>query len=375
MDAPSVRKIIHVDMDAFYASVEVRDNPSLKGKPVVVGGSPDSRGVVAAASYEAREFGIHSAMPASRARRLCPQAVFLQPDFTRYRAASAGIRAVFERYTALIEPLALDEAFLDVTENFLGEPSATRIAERIKQEIFTEVGLTASAGVSINKFLAKIASDEDKPDGLFVITPEQVDGFLEHLSLGKVPGIGKITQRQLADLGLETCGQLRKQPLAWLEKVFGRRGEEFYWLARGVDNRPVVAHRKRKSISIEDTFQEDHGEPEWLMERLAELAKGLEKRAASAGVKGRTLTLKLRLADFRIHTRSRTEKDYMVDAAVMLQIGQQLFEASGLLGQKLRLMGLGLSHLDIDEEPLDTKGQLEFPFITREKSEAPQGVQ
>ncbi len=363
MDRGTQRKIIHVDMDAFYASVEIRDDPSLRGRPVLVGGTPEGRGVVAAASYEARKFGIHSAMPASRAVRLCPQAVFLRPDFVKYREVSQHIREIFHRYTELVEPASLDEAYLDVTRNKQESPSATWIARDIKRAIREETALTASAGVSVNKFLAKIASEEKKPDGLFVIRPEQVSRFLEQLPLGKVPGIGKVTQQVFADLSVLTCGQLRLMSRSDLEQHFGKRGGYFYRLARGQDDRPVETHRVRKSISVEDTFAEDHGEPEWLMVKLAELAERLEKRAAASDVKGRTLTLKLRLADFNSHTRSMTLPHPVNEAAQMLALGKQLYADSGLAGRKLRLLGLGLSHLDTDEEERETAhGQMELPL-------------
>ena len=364
MSTSASRKIIHVDMDAFYASVEMRDNPALRGKPVVVGGSPESRGVVAAASYEARAFGVRSAMPASQARRICPQAVFLPPDFTKYRAASAQIRAIFHQYTDLVEPVSLDEAYLDVTENKVAEPSATKIAQQIKTEIFAQTGLTASAGVSVNKFLAKIASDERKPNGLFVVRPEEVKRFLEHLPVKKVPGIGRVTQQLLAEHGLDTCGQMLAMGLAELERHFGRRGREFYLLAQGIDDRPVVPHRPRKSISIEDTFSEDHDEPEWLLDRLKELSEGLEKRTAKAGVRGRTVTLKLRLSDFQIRTRSKTGEEFISDGKRIFELGRQLYTESGLVGQKLRLIGIGLSQLEGSEENHEDEVQLSLPFPT-----------
>ena len=355
-----LRKIIHVDMDAFFASVEVRDEPALRGLPVVVGGSPDSRGVVMAASYEARRFGIHSAMPCSRAARLCPQATFLPPNFKKYRAVSSQIREIFDRYTDLVEPLSLDEAYLDVTQNHLQSPSATWIARDIKRVIFQETALTASAGVASNKFLAKVASDEKKPDGLFVIPPEDVPGFLINLPLGKVPGIGRVTLQAFGDLGVSTCGELQALPMAQLTGQFGKRGEYFYRIARGIDERPVEAHREAKSLSIEDTFPEDHDDQEWLLAKVGELAEGLEKRLRAAGVRGRTLTLKLRLADFRILTRSTTLAEHFDDAPTLKKLGTELFLHSGVVGKKFRLLGLGLSHLDKEEGT--RRDQLELPW-------------
>ena len=358
-----LRKIIHVDMDAFYASVEIRDHPALRGLPVVVGGSPDSRGVVAAASYEARRFGIHSALACSRAYRLCPQAVFIPPDFPKYRAVSGEIRSVFHRYTDLVEPLSLDEAYLDVTENRLGEPSATRLARTIKADILRETALTASAGVAPNKFLAKIASDERKPDGLFVISPREVAAFVNTLPLGKVPGIGKATLAAMNDLGLATCGDLEALSLAELTHRFAKRGAFFYRIARGVDDRPVEPGRERKSVSIEDTFPEDRAEPEWLAERLDELSAGLARRMLAAGVKGRTLTLKLRTADFHTITRSITLPEATGDEAVIREQAAHLFAQSGLAGQKLRLLGLGLSQLDNAPPAPGAESQLGFPWV------------
>jgi DNA polymerase-4 len=362
MGEGTVRKIIHIDMDAFYASVEIRDTPALRGLPVVVGGSPEGRGVVAAASYEARRYGIHSAMPSARAYRLCPEAVFIRPSFDKYRAVSRRIREIFHRYTDLVEPLSLDEAYLDVTENRMGNPSATWIAQDIKRAIYEETGLTASAGVSVNKFLAKIASDEKKPDGLFVIRPEEVSRFLKDLPLSKVPGVGRVTQGAFAEMGLHTCGQLRAMPLAELEHRFGKRGDYFYRLARGRDDRPVEPTRERKSISIEDTFSEDHDEAEWLLAKLEELARGLEQRAKSAGVSGRTVTVKMRLADFRIITRSFTGPDYLDDAPRVLELAARLYRESGMAGRKLRLLGIGLSQLDSREAPPADERQLALPL-------------
>ena len=360
---PQVRKIVHIDMDAFFASVEMRDNPALRGLPLVVGGSPNSRGVVAAASYEARRFGIHSAMACSRAYRLCPQAVFVSPNFEKYRAVSEEIRAIFHRVTDRVEPLSLDEAFLDVTENRLGNPSATRIAEAIRADILRETSLTASAGVAPNKFLAKIASDERKPDGLFVIRPQDVAAFVKILPLGKVPGIGKATLAAFEALGMTTCGQLESLSLAELTHRFGKRGAYFHRIARGVDDRPVEPHRERKSVSIEDTFAEDHDDPDWLLERLAELSVGLARRMVSAGVKGRTLTVKLRTAGFRTITRSITLAAYTDEEGTIGERARELFRNSGLMGEKLRLLGLGLSQLDNAPPEPGQESQMAFPWV------------
>src|SRR5215472_8000012 len=248
------RKIIHVDMDAFYASVEQRDNPDLRGKPVVVAWK-GNRSVVCAASYEARAFGVRSAMPAVRAERLCPTGIFLAPDFTRYRDVSKSVREIFKRHTDLIEPLSLDEAYLDVTENKTGLPTATLVARTIREQIRQELNLTASAGVAPNKFLAKLASDWRKPDGLFVIQPEAVDAFLLPLSVGRLPGVGKVNEEKLAKLGIRMVGELRRLELAALEGQFGRFGLRLHELSRGVDNSEVVPNRPTQSISVEDTFE------------------------------------------------------------------------------------------------------------------------
>lgn len=357
-----VRKIIHIDMDAFFASVEVRDNPALRGQPVVVGGSPDSRGVVAAASYEARVFGIHSAMPCARAYRLCPQAVFLRPNFEQYREVSRQIRDIFFRYTSLVEPLSLDEAYLDVTENHLGNPSATRIAQAIKAEILEKTGLTASAGVAPNKFLAKIASDEKKPNGLFVIRPQDVSNFVKTLPLRKVPGVGKATQEIFDAMGVHTCGELESLSLAELNHRFGKRGTWFHRIAKGIDDRPVESERKTKSVSVEDTFAEDHDDPAWLSGQLEELTGRLAARLRKAGLKGRTVTLKLRTSDFHTVTRSSTLPGHTDDEGEILARVRELFQASGLMGQNFRLLGVGMHQLDNDAPAEEDPMQLGFPW-------------
>ena len=365
MDGERTRKIIHIDMDAFYASVEIRDEPTLRGRPVVVGGSPQGRGVVAAASYEARKFGIHSAMACSRAQRLCPQVVFLRANFEKYRSVSRQIRDIFHRYTHLVEPLSLDEAYLDVTENLVHSPSATWVAQDIKSAIYSETALTASAGVSTNKFLAKIASDEKKPDGLFVIRPQDVRRFLENLPLGKVPGVGRVTQQTFAAMNIHTCGDLQALTLEELNARFGKRGGYFYRLARGEDDRPVEPHRERKSISIEDTFAEDHDEEDWLLAKLRELTAGLEERCKPNGLEGRTVTLKMRLANFRIITRSITGLDYLGDAAAILPLATRLYRESGVAGQQLRLLGVGLAQLNTESKaapPPEDSRQLGLPL-------------
>ncbi|BDV37081.1 DNA polymerase IV [Methylocystis bryophila] len=299
------RKIIHIDMDAFYASVEQRDNPALRGKPVAVGGA-GGRGVVAAASYEARAFGVRSAMPSVTARRKCPQLLFVPPRFEVYRQVSRQIRAIFAEHTPLIEPLSLDEAYLDVTENLKGVASATRLAEEIRAKIRAETGLTASAGVSYNKFLAKIASDYRKPDGLFVITPQMGPGFVEALEIGRFHGIGPVTRAKMNKLGVSTGKDLRAQSLEFLERHFGKAGAYFYSIARGIDARPVRPDRVRKSLGAERTFAEDLFTLDAAQAALAPILEKVWRASESAGLAARTITLKVKFADFRQITRART---------------------------------------------------------------------
>jgi len=348
-----IRKIIHADMDAFYASVEQRDDPQLRGKPVIVAWKA-TRSVVCAASYEARAFGVHSAMPAGRAERLCPTAVFVAPDFTRYRSVSNSVREIFKRHTDLIEPLSLDEAYLDVTENKTGLPTATLVARTIREQIRQELNLTASAGVAPNKFLAKLASDWKKPDGLFVIQPEEVDAFLLTLPVGRLPGVGKITEEKLAKLGIKIVGELRGFELAKLENEFGRYGVRLYELARGIDENPVVPNRPTQSISVEDTFQQDVLLPETepMIRRLAEKlwsASRKEERIA------RTVVLKLKTSEFKILTRSYTPNSPPSSCKELTEIALKLRERVDLdPQQRYRLVGVGLSNFrDVEE----TSGQ------------------
>jgi len=349
MKPMSVRKIIHLDMDAFYASVEQRDDPSLRGKPVVVAWR-GNRSVVCAASYEARIFGVRSAMPAMRAERLCPEAVFIPPDFVRYRAASRSAREIFKRHTDLIEPLSLDEAYLDVTANKTDLPTATRVARIIREQIREELQLTASAGVAPNKFLAKIASDWRKPNGLFVIQPEDVDTFLSPLPVGRIPGVGKVTEKGLAEIGVKTVGDLRTLELTMLESHFGRYGVRLYELGRGIDHNPVVPDRPTKSISAEDTFPQDVplGETEPMIRRLAErvwAASTKESRIA------RTVVLKLKTKEFDILTRSLTPVRPPSSCEELTSIALSLLERVGLGSQqKFRLVGVGLHNFREPEE-------------------------
>jgi len=343
-----MRKIVHIDMDAFYASVEQRDDPQLCGKPVIVAWR-GNRSVVCAASYEARKFGVRSAMPAVQAERLCPNAVFLPPDFPRYRAVSRQVRDVLRRHTDLIEPLSLDEAYLDVTENKTGLPTATQVARTIREQIRTELQLTASAGVAPNKFLAKIASDWKKPNGLFVIQPEEVDAFLLPLPVGRLPGVGKVTEEKLRGLDVHTIADLRRIDLSELETRFGRYGVRLYELARGVDDNKVVPDRPTQSISAEDTFEHDVplAETEHMIRRLAELtwaASRNERRIA------RTVVLKLKTAEFKILTRSHTPLSPPSSCEELTAIALSLRERVALgPQQRFRLVGVGLCNfLDLE---------------------------
>jgi DNA polymerase-4 len=344
----ALRKIIHVDMDAFYASVEQRDDPSLRGKPVVVAWR-GNRSVVCAASYEARRYGVRSAMPATRAERLCPEAIFIPPDFVRYRAVSRQTRDIFKRHTDLIEPLSLDEAYLDVTENKTGLPTATRVARAIRAQIREELNLTASAGVAPNKFLAKIASDWRKPDGLFVIQPEDVDTFLLPLPVGRLPGVGKVTEARLEKLGVRTVGDLRAHSLEEMEARFGRHGQRLWELARGIDENPVVPDRPTQSISAEDTFEHDLplAETELLIRRLAEKTWAASRKESRVA---RTVVLKLKTSDFRILTRSLTPASPPASLDELTSIALALRERVHMgAQQRFRLVGVGLSNFQEPE--------------------------
>jgi DNA polymerase IV len=338
-----VRKIIHCDMDAFYASVEQRDDPRLRGKPVIVAWK-GQRSVVCAASYEARAFGVRSAMPATRAERLCPDAIFIAPDFTRYRAVSRDVREIFKRHTDVIEPLSLDEAYLDVTTNKTGIPTATLVARTIREQIREELNLTASAGVAPNKFLAKLASDWRKPDGLFVIQPEEVDAFLLPLPVGRLPGVGKVNEEKLAKLGVKTVGELRSLERGKLERGFGRYGVRLYELARGIDENAVVPDRPTKSISVEDTFQEDVllADTEPLIRRLAEKLWSASRKESRIP---RTVVLKLKTREFKILTRSHTPDDPPSSCDELTDIALKLRERVDLgPQQRYRLVGVGFSN-------------------------------
>lgn len=344
-DEAGLRKIIHVDMDAFYASVEQRDDPELRGKPLAVGGS-SGRGVVAAASYEARRFGVKSAMPSARAVRLCPELIFRKPRFDVYKAVSDQIRAIFLDYTPLVEPLSLDEAYLDVTADQKGLGSATRIAQEIRRRIRQETGLTASAGVSYNKFLAKLASDQNKPDGLCIIRPGEGAQFVAGLPVGRFHGVGPRGAEKMASLGIRTGADLASRDLAFLRAHFGSFAEYLFRAARGIDLRAVRANRIRKSVGGERTFFENIEDPDALRETMDTIIDIVWERIERAGAQGRTVTLKLRYADFRTLTRARSVMPRVADKAMFGRLGHALLEEMMPLPQPVRLMGLTLSSLE-----------------------------
>jgi DNA polymerase-4 len=357
--APPQRKIIHVDMDAFYASVEQRDNPELRGRPVAVGGGV--RGVVAAASYEARRFGIRSAMPAVTAKRRCPDLVFVKPRFDAYRAVSQQIRAIFADYTPLVEPLSLDEAYLDVTEDLKGIGIATRIAEEIRARIRAETGLTASAGVSYNKFLAKLASDQNKPDGLCVVTPARGEAFVAGLPVKRFHGVGPRTAEKMARLRIETGADLRAQSLAFLTHNFGSSGEYYYNLARGICHRQVRPDRPYKSISAEDTFLEDLSEDEALLAEMERIGGTVWRRIEEKGLAGRTVALKVKYRDFQIVTRARSLERAVSGQGEFIELGRGLLRGLLPVAKPVRLLGLGLSNLG-EGDASAGPGELELPL-------------
>lgn len=354
--ARGLRKIIHVDMDAFFASVEQRDNPELRGKPIAVGGA-GGRGVVAAASYEARKFGVRSAMPSVTAKRLCPDLIFVRHRFDAYKEASRTIRKVFERYTPHVEPLSLDEAYLDVTDDLLGIGSATRIAQLIRQEIRARTGLTASAGVSYNKFLAKLASDQNKPDGMCVIRPGEGADFVAALPVRRFHGVGPKGAEKMAKLGIATGADLAAKDIAFLRQHFGSQADYLYRAVRGIDLRPVRAHRTRKSVGGERTFSEDISSGPALRETLDNIIDIVWDSIEKTQAKGRTVTLKMKYSDFQNVTRARTIDHPVGDKREFAQISRALLDEMLPLPMPIRLMGLTLSKLEgdtsKDERPRD----------------------
>ena len=343
-----IRKIIHVDMDAFYASVEQLDNPELIGKPLAVGGS-GTRGVVSAASYEARKFGVRSAISGVKARRLCPELIFVPPRFDRYKEISKKIRAIFLDYTDLVEPLSLDEAYLDVTENKKGNPSASLIAEEIRTRIFNEVGLTASAGISINKFVAKIASDYNKPNGQKTVNPEEVLDFLEALDIRKFYGIGKVTAEKMYQKGVYTGLDLKNKSLEFLEKNFGKAGTHYYYIVRGIHNSEVRPNRIRKSLAAERTFNKNLSSEVFMLEKLEHIAEEVSKRLTRSKVAGKTVTLKIKYSDFTLQTRSKTLPYFISDKSVVLETAKELLYQEKL-NNSVRLLGISLSNLNTEKK-------------------------
>lgn len=361
MIAPEhIRKIIHIDMDAFYASVEQRDRPELKGKPVIVGGSPNGRGVVATCSYEARKFGVHSAMPSSRAARLCPNGIFVKPRFDAYKMASQQIREIFFEYTDLVEPLSLDEAYLDVTENHKDIPSATLIAKRIKEQIKEATQLTASAGIGHNKFLAKVASDLDKPNGLTLIPPEKAAAFLEELDIAKFWGVGKATLKKMHAVGIRNGADLKEWSELDLVKAFGKSGRYYYNIVRGIDHRRVKTHRIRKSYGKERTFKDDIGDLDWIRGFLKDLAGQISEGLQKIQAGGKTITLKVRYENFETITRSASLPNHTNDQETIFDTVLKLMEETEMGQREVRLLGITLSNLNLDEDFVYE--QLEIPF-------------
>ena len=343
-----LRKIIHVDMDAFYASVEQLDNPELKGKPVAVGGG-ETRGVVAAASYEARKYGVRSAMSGYLAKKQCPELIFVKPRFTRYKEISQKIRNIFLDYTDLVEPLSLDEAYLDVTVNKKGNPSATLIAQEIRQRIYNELKLSASAGISINKFIAKIASDINKPNGQKTVNPEEVISFLEGLEIRKFYGVGKVTADKMYGLGIFTGLDLKTKSLDFLEEHFGKSGAFYYNVVRGVHLSPVKPNRIPKSVGAERTFDENLSSEVFMLERLDNIAKELEKRLKKSNIAGKTVTLKIKFSDFSLQTRSKTLPFFVADHSLILETTKELLYQEKF-ENSVRLLGISLSNLNTEKK-------------------------
>lgn len=359
MDFP-VRKIIHIDMDAFYASVEQMDNPELRGKPVAVGGNGE-RGVVAAASYEARKFGVRSAMPSVTAARRCPSLIFVRPRFDRYQEISGRIREIFHEYTDLVEPLSLDEAFLDVTENKKGISSATKLAREIRARIREETGLNASAGISINKFMAKIASDINKPNGQKTIPPEDVLTFLEELPIEQFFGVGKVTADRMHRHGIFTGRHLKSRPLEYLMAHFGKSGRHFYDIVRGIQTSEVQPDRIRKSVAAERTFTRDLGSSPFMLEQLDVIADELERRLLKSNIKGKTVTVKLKYSDFTQQTRSRTLAEFVNRKEEFFPVVRELIEQEEPR-ESVRLLGISLTKLDSEEEEGGVSVQLKIDF-------------
>lgn len=354
-----VRKIIHIDMDAFFASIEQRDFPELRGKPVAVGRA-EPRGVVAAASYEARTFGVHSAMPSVTALKKCPHLIFMPPRFDVYQRISSQIMSIFHDFTDLVEPLSIDEAFLDVTHNHYQLTSATLIAQEIKHRIYHTTGITASAGISVNKFLAKVASSQQKPNGLFVITPDKVEDFINRLPIDDFYGVGAKTAEKMHQMGIYTGQDLRQWSLQALVKQFGKAGHFFFQIARGIDNRVVEPHRERKSVGIENTFEKDITRAEHILNEIKGLSDGLWQRVDEFGKYGRTLTLKVKFHSFEQITRSRTTTMGIDNPELILKLAIELLEQVNL-NQSVRLLGLSMSNFEGESAGNAIQLTIQFP--------------
>lgn len=358
-DSPPNRKIIHIDMDAFYASVEQMDNPELRGKPIAVGGS-ENRGVVAAASYEARKFGVRSAISGVMAKKNCPELIFVSPRFDRYKEISSKIHKIFREYTDLVEPLSLDEAYLDVTNNKKGIPSATLLAQEIRSRIFNEVGLTASAGISINKFVAKIASDYNKPNGQKTVNPDEVISFLEELPIRKFYGVGKVTTEKMYQLGIFTGLELKGKSLEFLEKHFGKSGSFYYNVVRGIHNSEVKSDRITKSVAAEHTFDSNLSSEIFMMEQLENIANALVRRLKKHNIAGKTITLKIKYSDFTQQTRSKTLPYFISDKGLVVETVKELLYQERMK-DSVRLLGISVSNLNTEEKKTVVV-QLKFAF-------------
>ncbi|MBC7641916.1 MAG: DNA polymerase IV [Flavobacterium sp.] len=356
---PTIRKIIHVDMDAFYASVEQMDNPALRGKPLAVGGN-ENRGVVSAASYEARKFGVRSAISGVLAKKYCPDLIFVPPRFDRYKEISLQIRKIFHDYTDLVEPLSLDEAYLDVTINKKGNPSASLIAQEIRLRILNEVGLTASAGISINKFVAKIASDFNKPNGQKTVNPDEVESFLEVLPIRKFYGVGKVTTEKMYQLGIFNGFDLKSKSQEFLEKNFGKAGAFYYNVVRGIHNSEVKPHRVAKSVAAEHTFDINLTSEIFMEQRLRQIAEELERRLKKYKIAGKTITLKIKFSDFSQQTRSKTLPYFIADKSLLFATVKELLYQEKLK-ESVRLLGISLSNLNTEIKK-SIVVQLKFDF-------------
>lgn len=353
------RKIIHIDMDAFYASVEQMDNPALKGKPIAVGGN-ENRGVVSAASYEARKFGVRSALSGVLAKKYCPELIFVRPRFDRYKEISKQIQSIFHEYTDLVEPLSLDEAYLDVTHNKKGNPSATLLANEIRARILSEVGLTASAGISVNKFIAKVASDYNKPNGQKTVSGDEIVPFLENLPIQKFYGVGKVTTEKMFQLGIFTGLDLKNKTLEFLEQHFGKSGSYYYQVVRGIHNSPVQAKRTTKSVAAEHTFDVNLSSEIFMLEQLESISRQIEKRLQKHSISGKTITLKIKYSDFSLQTRSKTMPYYISDKNLIFEIVKELLYQERLK-DSVRLLGIALSNLNTEQKKTVVI-QLQFDF-------------